>query len=136
MRGLLNGSAKVWDLQGRLILVERYLLGEPHGIHTEWYPNGRKMIQRRYVRGWLHGLVRCWFENGSICRRERFHLNTRVDYIKEWFPSGFPKYVFYIHRADSGILIIYSKYTKRQPTLIADSATYNAKKNTFGPFNG
>lgn len=60
----LNGTALSWYENGKLHLLENYVLGCPAGRYVEWYENGKLKESGNYYIDYNDSIVNLsWFEN-------------------------------------------------------------------------
>ena len=54
------------DTSGKKIVESKYLNGQLHGLHSEWWYNGKKKTLGRYKKGKRHGRWVEYHNNGNI----------------------------------------------------------------------
>lgn len=64
-KGLLDGTIKLWGLNGNLRWSRQMVMGDDEGVYEEYYPNGHLRIKKIYVNDELDGQVLHYDINGK-----------------------------------------------------------------------
>ena len=84
----IDGYAKYWDNNGKLINVVNYSNGVLHGEWKEYYSNGKIKYILNYQYGLKDGYERWYYDNG-VKKSEIFYKNNKIiiDIIR-WDKNG------------------------------------------------
>ena len=73
---------------GEKIIESKYLNGQLHGQHNEWWENGKKKRQGRYKTGKRHGRWVEFHENGNIFTENSYRNGIHNGLSAEWHKNG------------------------------------------------
>ena len=73
---------------GEKIIESKYLKGQLHGQHNEWWENGKKKRQGRYKTGKRHGRWVEFHENGNIFTENSYRNGIHDGRSTEWHKNG------------------------------------------------
>ena len=76
------------DTSGEKIIESKYLNGQLHGPHSEWWHNGKKKIHGRYKKGKRHGRWVEYHNNGNIFTENSFNSGVYDGSSSEWHENG------------------------------------------------
>ena len=76
------------DTSGKKIIESKYLNGQLHGLHSEWWYNGKKKILGRYKKGKRHGRWVEYHNNGNIFTENSFKNGVYDGSSTEWYENG------------------------------------------------
>jgi len=86
--GTIDGPTATFDLEGRLLLLERYDRGQAVGMHLAYFASGRPQRAQAWQAGKEHGPFTRWYEGGQKAE-EGAYLEGRLDgEIKAWDAKG------------------------------------------------
>ena len=73
---------------GEKIIESKYLKGQLHAQHNEWWENGKKKRQGRYKTGKRHGRWVEFHENGNIFTENSYRNGIHNGLSAEWHKNG------------------------------------------------
>ena len=76
------------DTSGKKIIESKYLNGQLHGPHNEWWHNGKKKTHGRYKKGKRHGRWVEYHNNGNIFTENSFKSGVYDGSSSEWHENG------------------------------------------------
>ena len=76
------------DTSGKKIIESKYLNGQLHGPHSEWWHNGKKKKHGRYKKGKRHGRWVEYHNNGNIFTENSFKSGVYDGSSSEWHENG------------------------------------------------
>ena len=76
------------DTSGKKIIESKYLNGQLHGPHSEWWHNGKKKTHGRYKKGKRHGRWVEYYNNGNIFTENSFKSGVYDGSSSEWHENG------------------------------------------------
>ena len=76
------------DTSGKKIIESKYLNGQLHGPHSEWWHNGKKKTHGRYKKGKRHGRWVEYHNNGNIFTENSFKSGVYDGSSSEWHENG------------------------------------------------
>ena len=76
------------DTSGKKIIESKYLNGQLHGPHSEWWPNGKKKTYGRYKKGKRYGRWVEYHNNGNIFTENSFKSGVYDGSSSEWHKNG------------------------------------------------
>ena len=76
------------DTSGEKIVESKYLNGQLHGLHSEWWYNGKKKTLGRYKKGKRHGRWVEYHNNGNIFTENSFKNGIYDGSSSEWHENG------------------------------------------------
>jgi len=89
-----HGLFRVYNRNGDLILVRRYISGKLFGESQNFYPNGEMKMQAGYLDNKFHGPAQMYYEGGQLFREANYINGTLQGELKEYFPDGTLKSLF------------------------------------------
>ena len=76
------------DTSKKKIIESKYLNGQLHGPHSEWWHNGKKKTHGRYKKGKRHGRWVEYHNNGNIFTENSFKSGVYDGSSSEWHENG------------------------------------------------
>ena len=76
------------DTSKKKIIESKYLNGQLHGPHIEWWHNGKKKTYGRYKKGKRHGRWVEYYNNGNIFTENSFKSGVYDGSSSEWHENG------------------------------------------------
>lgn len=86
--GRYDGPMATFDAEGRLLVLERYVVGEAEGVHLAFWPGGKKRREQAWHRGKEHGPFTRWYEDGTKAEEGEYRDGRLVGTLRAWDAGG------------------------------------------------
>ena len=84
----LNGTRKLYNAEGKLIIEETHKNGVFDGPYRTYHPDGTLELDGLYANNETTGTWRRYYSNGQILEEVAFSGNMENGPFKEWYDNG------------------------------------------------
>ena len=84
----LDGTSRVWSVDGTLHSVSEYSNDLPHGKWQLFHPNEKLKYQTTYFHSQKHGFERWYYDNGQLKSEQEFSYGKSETEIVRWNIDG------------------------------------------------